>query len=95
MFDPLPCSLPAALTEDPVIGGRFISHYFARTSHHPIDDARVMLDGNVETDHPMDGKDLEKGKPVGMMTLTNRDAWYRLRHGSDLLPAGQGKDACK
>jgi hypothetical protein len=53
------------------------------------------MDGNLETDHPMDGNDMERGKPVGMMTLTNRDAWYRLSYGSDLLPGKETKDTCK
>lgn len=76
-------SLPAALILDPVLGARFISHYFIKCTHFPVEDVRVAIDGNLETTRLEAGEIARPGKPKGIMTLTSRDAWDRLRRASD------------
>lgn len=92
----VPHSLPTALTRDAKVGERFISHYFSRASHHPVDNVRLALDGDLEKIHT-EGETGKLGRPKGLMTLTNRDSWHRLRRESD-RPTGrthEKKRACE
>ncbi|GHJ86464.1 hypothetical protein NliqN6_2866 [Naganishia liquefaciens] len=76
--------LPSALTQDPIVGARFITHYFIKITHFPVEDVLLAVESKPEPPSRLEAGEIARPcKPVCLMTLTSREAWDRLRRVSD------------